>query len=73
MSANPIVPDLDIFEYRRLRDHATSECVKLSETTCRKKCYAAIDSGGLIKTVGLSAGGSGLPATNRLGLRANAA
>ncbi len=50
-----------------------TECVKLFETTVSSKCYAAIVSGWLMKTVGSSAGGSGVPFTKRFGLRAYAA
>jgi len=50
-----------------------SECVNLFETIFRKKFYAAMGSGGLMNTIGLSAGGSGVPCTKRLGLRAYAA
>jgi len=50
-----------------------AECVKLFETTVSSKCYAAIVSGWLMKTVGSSAGGSGVPFTKRFGLRAYAA
>jgi len=49
------------------------ECVNLVETGFVNKCYAAIGSGGLMKTVGSSAGGSGVPFTKRCGLRAYAA
>ncbi len=51
----------------------SAECVKLFETTVSSKCYAAIVSGWLMKTVGSSAGGSGVPFTKRFGLRAYAA
>ena len=50
-----------------------SECVKLFETSFAKECYAAMGSGGLMKTVGARAGGSGVPFTKRDGLRAYAA
>ena len=49
------------------------ECVKLFETSFAKECYAAMGSGGLMKTVGARAGGSGVPFTKRDGLRAYAA
>ena len=52
---------------------ASAECVNLFETIFRKKFYAAMGSGGLMNTIGLSAGGSGVPCTKRLGLRAYAA
>jgi len=52
---------------------ALPECVNLFETGFVNKCYAAIGSGGLIKTVSSSAGGSGVPFTKRCGLRAYAA
>ena len=52
---------------------AIAECVNLFETIFRKKFYAAMGSGGLMNTIGLSAGGSGVPCTKRLGLRAYAA
>ncbi len=54
-------------------DEAAAECVNLFETTFGKECYAAAGSGGLMKTVGARAGGSGLPFTKRDGLRAYAA
>ena len=52
---------------------ASAECVKLFETSFAKECYAAMGSGGLMKTVGARAGGSGVPFTKRDGLRAYAA
>ena len=52
---------------------ALPECVKLFETSFAKECYAAMGSGGLMKTVGARAGGSGVPFTKRDGLRAYAA
>jgi len=51
----------------------SAECVKLFETSFAKECYAAMGSGGLTKTVGARAGGSGVPFTKRDGLRAYAA
>ena len=38
-----------------------AECVNAFETRFGRKCYAAIASGGLMKTVDWSAGGSGVP------------
>ena len=49
------------------------ECINAFETRFVRECYTAIASGGLMKTVDWSAGGSGVPLTNRFGLRANAA
>ena len=57
----------------RCRMNGIAECVNLFETIFRKKFYAAMGSGGLMNTIGLSAGGSGVPCTKRLGLRAYAA
>jgi len=54
-------------------DWRSSECVNAFETRFGRECYAAIAAGGLVKTVDWSAGGSGVPLTNRFGLRAYAA
>jgi len=49
------------------------ECVNVFETSFGRECYAAIALGGLMNTVAWSAGGSGVPFTNRFELRACAA
>jgi len=49
------------------------ECVNVFQTSFRRECYAAIALGGLMNTVAWSAGGSGVPFTNRFELRAYAA
>jgi len=63
---------LDFIARKAFRD-AVPECVKLFETSFAKECYAAMGSGGLMKTVGARAGGSGVPFTKRDGLCAYAA
>ncbi len=60
-------------EHIMFASRVKTECVNLFETGFVNKCYAAIGSGGLIKTVSSSAGGSGVPFTKRCGLRAYAA
>jgi len=49
------------------------ECVNVFQTSFGRECYAAIALGGLMNTVAWSAGGSGVPFTNRFELRAYAA